>query len=176
MDFLASLNLTCKQVLQRNGRGSLVRASCIIILLSTCVFSEWQNHVSLSQLEVMKLSLRTLSLTLSLAPYASSRSHLVSCCGARFCEPCIGRVKDASQPCPLCQEFVSLSFHLSQCWNCRSLSVARSVSIVFSLVSIFSNSFSSRSSIFFVKLSTITFVGRCGQMSCSCSAISLRGR
>ena len=35
--------------------------------------------------------------------------HLVSCCGAKFCEPCIGRVKAAGQPCPLCkQEFVSL--------------------------------------------------------------------
>ena len=32
--------------------------------------------------------------------------HLVSCCGAKFCEPCIGRVKAAGQPCPLCkQEF-----------------------------------------------------------------------
>ena len=35
--------------------------------------------------------------------------HLVSCCGAKFCEPCIQRVKSAGQPCPLCkQEFVSL--------------------------------------------------------------------
>ena len=35
--------------------------------------------------------------------------HLVSCCGAKFCEPCIGRVKTAGQPCPLCkQEFTSL--------------------------------------------------------------------
>ena len=35
--------------------------------------------------------------------------HLVSCCGAKFCEPCIERVKSAGQPCPLCkQEFVSL--------------------------------------------------------------------
>ena len=36
--------------------------------------------------------------------------HLVSCCGAKFCEPCIERVKSAGQPCPLCrkQEFISL--------------------------------------------------------------------
>ena len=30
--------------------------------------------------------------------------HLVSCCGAKFCEPCIGRVKAAGQPCPLCKD------------------------------------------------------------------------
>ena len=30
--------------------------------------------------------------------------HLVSCCGAKFCEPCIGRVKAAGQPCPLCKQ------------------------------------------------------------------------
>ena len=35
--------------------------------------------------------------------------HLLSCCGARYCEYCIGRVKAAGQPCPLCkQPFVSL--------------------------------------------------------------------
>ena len=36
--------------------------------------------------------------------------HLVSCCGAKFCEACIERVKSAGQPCPLCrkQEFISL--------------------------------------------------------------------
>ena len=35
--------------------------------------------------------------------------HLVSCCGAKFCEPCIERVKSAGQPCPLCkQEFNSM--------------------------------------------------------------------
>ena len=35
--------------------------------------------------------------------------HLVSCCGAKYCEPCIGRVKAAGQPCPLCkQQFVTL--------------------------------------------------------------------
>ena len=36
--------------------------------------------------------------------------HLVSCCGAKFCEPCIERVKSAGQSCPLCrkQEFISL--------------------------------------------------------------------
>ena len=49
----------------------------------------------------------SLSCPVCLLPFRDP--HLVSCCGARFCEPCIGRVKDASQPCPLCkQEFVSL--------------------------------------------------------------------
>ena len=32
--------------------------------------------------------------------------HLVSCCGAKYCAQCIGRVKAAGQACPLCkQEF-----------------------------------------------------------------------
>lgn len=30
--------------------------------------------------------------------------HLVSCCGAKYCEQCIDRVKAAGQPCPLCKE------------------------------------------------------------------------
>ena len=35
--------------------------------------------------------------------------HLVSCCGAKFCESCIGGVKDGGKPCPMCkQEFISL--------------------------------------------------------------------
>ena len=35
--------------------------------------------------------------------------HLLSCCGANICETCIGRVKAADRPCPLCkQPFVSL--------------------------------------------------------------------
>ena len=35
--------------------------------------------------------------------------HILSCCGAKYCEPCIGRVKAAGRPCPLCnQEFQSM--------------------------------------------------------------------
>ena len=35
--------------------------------------------------------------------------HILDCCGAKYCEPCIGRVKAAGQPCPLCkQQFTSL--------------------------------------------------------------------
>ena len=30
--------------------------------------------------------------------------HILSCCGAKYCEPCIGRVKAAGQPCPLCKQ------------------------------------------------------------------------
>ena len=46
----------------------------------------------------------TLSCPVCLLPFRDP--HLVSCCGAKFCEPCIGRVKAAGQPCPLCkQEF-----------------------------------------------------------------------
>ena len=49
----------------------------------------------------------TLSCPVCLLPFRDP--HLVSCCGAKFCEPCIGQVKTACQPCPLCkQEFVSL--------------------------------------------------------------------
>ena len=45
-----------------------------------------------------------LSCSICLLPFRDP--HLVSCCGAKFCELCIGRVKAVSQPCPLCkQEF-----------------------------------------------------------------------
>ena len=49
----------------------------------------------------------TLSCPVCLLPFRDP--HLVSCCGAKFCEPCISRVKTAGQPCPVCkQEFISL--------------------------------------------------------------------
>ena len=49
----------------------------------------------------------SLSCPVCLLPFRDP--HLVSCCGAKYCEPCIGRVKAAGQPCPLCkQQFVSL--------------------------------------------------------------------
>ena len=42
-----------------------------------------------------------------LLPYRDP--HILDCCGAKYCTPCIGRVKAAGQPCPLCkQEFSSL--------------------------------------------------------------------
>ena len=44
----------------------------------------------------------TLSCSICFLPFRDP--HLVSCCGAKFCEPCIGRVKAAGQPCPLCQQ------------------------------------------------------------------------
>ena len=35
--------------------------------------------------------------------------HLVSCCGAKYCEPCLDRANAAEQQCPLCnEEFVSM--------------------------------------------------------------------
>ena len=35
--------------------------------------------------------------------------HLLSCCGAKYCEVCIDRVKSSGQPCPLCkQQFTTL--------------------------------------------------------------------
>ena len=49
----------------------------------------------------------TLSCPVCLLPLRDP--HLVSCCGAKFCEPCIGRVKAVGQSCPLCkQQFISL--------------------------------------------------------------------
>ena len=49
----------------------------------------------------------SLSCSICLLPFRNP--HLVSCCGAKFCEICINRVKTVGQPCPLCkQEFVSL--------------------------------------------------------------------
>ena len=59
------------------------------------------------QAEFVDSILDTLSCSICFLPLRDP--HLVSCCGAKFCEPCIGRVKAAGQPCPLCkQEFVSL--------------------------------------------------------------------
>ena len=46
----------------------------------------------------------SLSCAVCLLPFRDP--HLVSCCGAKYCGACIGRVKAAGQPCPLCkQEF-----------------------------------------------------------------------
>ena len=49
----------------------------------------------------------SLSCAVCLLPFRDP--HLVSCCGKKYCAPCIGRVKAAGQPCPACkQDFVSL--------------------------------------------------------------------
>ena len=49
----------------------------------------------------------SLSCAVCLLPFRDP--HLVSCCGAKYCEPCICRVKAADQPCPLCkQDFESM--------------------------------------------------------------------
>ena len=49
----------------------------------------------------------SLSCAVCLLPFRDP--HLLSCCGAKYCESCIGRVEAAGQPCPLCkQPFVSL--------------------------------------------------------------------
>ena len=49
----------------------------------------------------------SLSCPVCLLPFRDP--HLVSCCGARFCELCIGRVKAADQSCPLCkQDYMSM--------------------------------------------------------------------
>ena len=31
--------------------------------------------------------------------------HLVSCCGHHFCGPCIKKVQEVKQPCPLCKQY-----------------------------------------------------------------------
>ena len=48
-----------------------------------------------------------LSCPICLLPFRDP--HILDCCGSKYCTPCIGRVKAAGQPCPLCkQEFSSL--------------------------------------------------------------------
>ena len=37
-----------------------------------------------------------------LLPYRDP--HLLDCCGAKYCEACISRVKASGQPCPLCKQ------------------------------------------------------------------------
>ena len=44
------------------------------------------------------------SLTCSVCLMPFRDPHMVDCCGAKYCESCIGRVKAASQPCPLCKQ------------------------------------------------------------------------
>ena len=44
----------------------------------------------------------SLSCPICLLPFRDP--HLLSCCGAKYCEACIGRVKASGQPCPLCKE------------------------------------------------------------------------
>ena len=49
----------------------------------------------------------SLSCAVCLLPFRDP--HLVSCCGKKYCAPCIGRVKAADQPCPVCkQDFTSM--------------------------------------------------------------------
>ena len=52
--------------------------------------------------------------------------HLVSCCGAKYCEACIGRVKAADQPCPLCkQDFDTMLERSSQRRFMKSISMMK---------------------------------------------------
>ena len=52
-------------------------------------------------------SYESLSCAVCLLPFRDP--HLVSCCGTKFCAPCISKLKAAGQPCPVCvQEFTSL--------------------------------------------------------------------
>ena len=44
----------------------------------------------------------SLSCAVCLLPFRDP--HLVNCCGAKYCEECIGKVKAAGQPCPLCKQ------------------------------------------------------------------------
>ena len=44
----------------------------------------------------------SLSCPVCLLPFRDP--HLLDCCGAKYCAVCIGRVKAAGQPCPLCKE------------------------------------------------------------------------
>ena len=44
----------------------------------------------------------SLSCPICLLPFRDP--HILSCCGAKYCEACIGSVKASGQPCPLCKE------------------------------------------------------------------------
>ncbi len=35
--------------------------------------------------------------------------YMVECCGYRFCQPCVNRIKKAGSKCPLCNQFFSMS-------------------------------------------------------------------
>ena len=49
----------------------------------------------------------SLSCAVCLLPFRDP--HLVSCCGSKFCAPCINQLKAVDQPCPVCvQEFTTL--------------------------------------------------------------------
>ena len=49
----------------------------------------------------------SLSCPVCLLPFRDP--HLLDCCGAKYCAVCIGRVKTAGQPCPLCkQQFTTM--------------------------------------------------------------------
>ena len=45
------------------------------------------------------------SLTCAICLMPFRNPHILDCCGAKYCESCIGRVKAASQPCPICKQF-----------------------------------------------------------------------
>ena len=44
----------------------------------------------------------SLSCPVCLLPFRDP--HLLDCCGAKYCEVCIGRVKSSGKPCPLCKQ------------------------------------------------------------------------
>ena len=49
----------------------------------------------------------SLSCPVCLLPFRDP--HLLDCCGAKYCTPCIDRLKSSGQPCPLCkQQFNSI--------------------------------------------------------------------
>ena len=49
--------------------------------------------------------------------------HLLSCCGAKYCESCIDRVKAASKPCPLCKQPFSTMLDRNEQRNVLGLKV-----------------------------------------------------
>ena len=46
----------------------------------------------------------TLSPVLSACLLPFRDPHMLDCCGAKYCEVCIGHVKASGQPCPLCKQ------------------------------------------------------------------------
>ena len=49
--------------------------------------------------------------------------HMLDCCGAKYCEVCISRVKAAGQPCPLCKQYFNSLLDREKQRNVLSLRV-----------------------------------------------------
>ena len=81
-------------------------------MLDHVVFYKWPREAGSAggyECDFVDSVPESLSCVVCLLPFRDP--HLVSCCGAKFCAPCINQlIKAAGQPCPACgiQEFTTL--------------------------------------------------------------------